>query len=275
MWIAIFVILFLLLAYLFLIMPRIFGKADMDSLNTDYAHRGLWNEQYPENSLAAFARAASVGYGIELDVQLSKDKRIMVFHDATLKRMCGVDGKLSDYTCEELQKMKLLGSEYTIPTFVDVLRTVNGRVPLLVELKGETTNTELCKRIAPVLDKYRGQFCVESFNPFLLAWFKKYRPRYARGQLVTKMTHKTENRNAFVNFVLSNMLTNVLSRPDFIATGKNIRNTPMIYICESVFRSNVFVWTVNQKEEYVTCRKEGRHAIFEKILPKTERKKMS
>lgn len=269
MWIFLIIIILLIpAAYIFLMSPRLFGKADMEFLDVDYAHRGLWNDTLPENSLGAFKNAVQCGYGIELDLQLSSDKRIMVFHDASLKRMCGVDKKVSECTFEELKATKLLDSEYTVPAFVDVLRAVNGKVPLLIELKGETQDTELCKRVAAVLDKYRGPFCIESFNPFLLAWFKKYRPSYARGQLVTKMTKKTENRNVFVNFILSNMLTNVLSRPDFIAVSGKIRNTPMVHICESFMKAKVFVWTVKNKKEYNICHGEDRKTIFERFDPK-------
>lgn len=274
MWLAIIIIILLLPSvYLFLIMPRVFKRADLSALSVDYAHRGLFDEKSPENSLGAFRNAVVHGYGIELDVQLSKDKRIVVFHDYTLKRMCGVEGKVSDYTYEELSKMKLLETEYTIPSFVDVLRAVGGRVPLLIELKGENTDTELCKRLAFVLDKYKGPYSVESFNPYLLRWFKKNRKGCARGQLVTKLTKK-EKKNAVLSFILSNMLTNVLSRPDFLAVNGNIRNTPMVYICESVMRAKVFVWTVKNEKEYVICRKEGRRTIFERFNPKAiERKR--
>ena len=268
MWIILVILCLLPALYIFLISPRLFRRASMKGLYVDYAHRGLWNAELPENSLGAFKNAVERGYGIELDVQLSKDGRIMVFHDATLNRVCSHPGKLCDYTCEELQKIKLLGSEYTIPTFVDVLRTVNGRVPLLIELKGETSNTELCKRLAAVLDKYKGPFCVESFNPFLLRWFKKHRKGYARGQLVTKMTKKDSNQKPIVNFLLTHMLTNLLSRPDFIAVDGKIRNRPMIHICETVMRSRVFVWTVKSKEELIECHGERRRTIFERFDPK-------
>jgi hypothetical protein len=130
--------------------------------------------------------------------------------------MCGVGGRISDYTYAELSKMKLLGTEYTIPSFVDVLRLVGGRVPLLIELKGEDTSTELCKLIAPILDKYKGAYSVESFNPFLLRWFKKNRKSVARGQLVTKINAKKDKKNPILSFVPSGMLTNVFSRPDFM-----------------------------------------------------------
>ncbi len=253
--------------YAFLIMPRVSDRADMDLLLTDYAHRGLWNETYPENSLAAFALAAESGFGIELDIQLSKDNRIMVFHDYDLKRMCGIDRKLSDMTYDELREVRLLGSNQTIPTLADVLKVVDGRVPLLVELKGENRNTELCRRAAAMLDKYHGAFCVESFNPILLCWFKKFRPRYARGQLVTKVSKKTRKGSAALGFALTHMLLNFLSRPDFIAVDGKIRNRPMIFVCERIFRSKTFVWTVKNRKEYDLCASESRHTIFDSFVP--------
>ncbi len=273
MWLAIVIIILLLpAAYLFLIMPRVFGKADMRGLMCDYAHRGLFDSNCPENSLGAFRNAVDHGYGIELDVHLSKDKKIVVFHDNTLSRICGVDGKISDYTAEELGKMKLLNTEYTIPTFVEVLRLVGGRVPLLIELKGENTNTELCARVAAILDKYKGPYSVESFNPYLLRWFKKNRKSCARGQLVTKLTKK-DGKNAILGFLLSNMLTNVLSRPDFIAVNGNIRNKPLMHICESVMGARVLVWTVKNEKEYAICRREGRRTIFERFIPRNNERK--
>ena len=145
MLIAILVFIILSVIYISFIMPRLIDRADMSYLKVDYAHRGLHNEELPENSIGAFKNAVEHRYGIELDIQLSKDKVPMVFHDATLTRVCGIDAKLADYTCEELCRMKLLGSEYTIPTLKEVLETVDGKVPLLVEFK--TGTLELCDRL--------------------------------------------------------------------------------------------------------------------------------
>ena len=103
-----------------------------------YAHRGLHGESIPENSLAAFAEAKRAGYGVELDVRLSRDGRLVVFHDDTLLRMCGVDGKVSDYTYGELSKMRLLGTDEKIPLFSQVLDLLGGEVALLVEIKMKT-----------------------------------------------------------------------------------------------------------------------------------------
>ena len=253
--------------YIFLIMPRVVDRADMDMLNVDYAHRGLWNDKIPENSLPAFARAVKGRYGIELDIQLSKDNKIMVFHDYDLKRMCGIDKKLSDLTCAELKNIRLGSSEYTIPTLAEVLNLVDGRVPLLIELKGESSDVRLCGMAAEMLDKYHGAFCVESFNPLILKWFKKYRPRYARGQLVTRLNKKNRKGNAIVSFGLSQMLFNLFSRPDFIAVDGKIRRSLMIKICGKAFGAKVFVWTVKNPKDYKICRKDGMYTIFERIIP--------
>ncbi|MBE6596507.1 MAG: glycerophosphodiester phosphodiesterase [Ruminococcaceae bacterium] len=271
MWIliAVLIILFVIFgaAYIFMIMPRVKDKGDMELLLCDYAHRGLWNESYPENSIPAFEMAARAGVGIELDIQLSKDKKIMVFHDYDLKRMCGVEGKLCDMTYNELSRLKLGGTQYGIPTLSEVLTLIDGRVPLLIELKGEDTNTELCKRAVAYLDKYDGLFCVESFNPILLSWMKKHRPRFARGQLVTVLNKKNKGGNAALNFSLSNMLLNFLSRPDFIAVDSKIKNSLRVKICSKIFGADVFVWTIRNKQDYIECKKQKLCTIFEKFIP--------
>ena len=114
-------VLVLVLIYLFLVAPRMINRADRTPFkNVHYAHRGLFdnNSDAPENSLAAFKKAVDAGYGIELDVQLSKDDKLVVFHDATLKRMCGIDGKVWDYTLEELQQMKSLQPRALSPSIL-------------------------------------------------------------------------------------------------------------------------------------------------------------
>lgn len=265
MLIAFLVFLIIAVIYISFIIPRLIDRADMSSLLVDYAHRGLHNEEFPENSLGAFNNAAEHRYGIELDIQLSKDKVPMVFHDATLKRVCGIDAKLSDYTSEELQKMKLLGSEYTIPTFKEVLEVVNGRVPLLVEFK--PGSTELCDIACPMLDEYNGSFCVESFDPFILRRIKKIRPRYARGQLVTNSLKAKSCHNIFLDFSLTALLMHLFSRPDFVAYDMRIKGNFSIFLCKHLFRIPMFAWTVRSEEDYKKCRSKKDLTIFEKFKP--------
>lgn len=266
--IIIFAVLVAAAIYLFLMIPRVIDRADMDMLTADYAHRGLWGDKIPENSYPAFARAVSYGYGIELDIQLSKDNKIMVFHDYDLKRMCGIDKKLCELTCAELKNIRLGSSEYTIPTLAEVLNLVDGKVPLLIELKGEDGDVRLCRMAAEMLDKYHGAFCIESFNPLILRWFKKYRPRYARGQLVTRLNKENRKGSAAVSFGLSHMLFNFFSRPDFIAVDGRIRHSLMIRLCQKAFGAKIFVWTVKNPKDYKLCRKDSMYTIFERFIPR-------
>ena len=146
------VIVVLAILYFLMIMPRMIHKPDTAPFKEWlYAHRGLHDNatEAPENSMAAFRKAADAGFGIELDIQLTKDKIPVVFHDFTLKRVCGGEGKISDYTYEELQQFHLCDSVEKIPKFEDVLKMVDGKVPLIVEFKIERTDLSLC----PIADK--------------------------------------------------------------------------------------------------------------------------
>ena len=149
------------------------------------AHRGLFDNErgYPENSLPAFERAVDYGYGIELDVQYTKDRELVVFYDDDLFRMCGVKRKVKDCTFEELQRYPLLKSGEPIPLFTDVLDIIDGKVPLIVEIKTADSWLETTEGTAKILDGYKGCCCVESFHPLVLAWLKKNRPETIRGQL--------------------------------------------------------------------------------------------
>lgn len=166
-------ILVLIIVYIKMIDPG--KKRKHPVLNVKYyAHRGLHGEEgIPENSMAAFKKAKGSGYGIELDVQLTKDGVMVVHHDYDLKRTCGVNKKITDLTYRELCRYRLMGTRERIPRFVEVLREVDGKVPLLVELKMETCNRKLCKKVAKALDQYKGLYCMECFHPYALYWFKK------------------------------------------------------------------------------------------------------
>ena len=114
-----------------------------------YAHRGLHSpdKSVPENSLAAFAAAADAGYGMELDVQLSKDGEVVVFHDDTLDRVTGVAGRVDAFDWAELKEMPLCGTGHHMPLFTEVLATVAGRTPLIVELKSEIGRASCRERV--------------------------------------------------------------------------------------------------------------------------------
>ena len=147
------------------------------------AHRGLFNSNYPENSLSAFENAVKNNYGIELDIQFTKDKKIVVFHDDNLERMTNDKRNVNELLYEELRNLKLLNSNESIPLFEDVLSLVNGKVPLIIEIKNCDNIIELGQETYKLLKSYKGKFVVESFNPFVLQWFKNNAKEVVRGQL--------------------------------------------------------------------------------------------
>lgn len=184
------------------------------------AHRGLHSRDkaVPENSLEAFRLAAEAGYGIELDVQLSKDGQVVVFHDNTLDRVCGVPGRVDERTFEELQTLRLCDTGERIPLFSQVLEVIRGRGPLIVELKSGRRNRELCEKTYALLESYRGEVCVESFNPFIVFWFRLHGRDLLRGQLAAPAEeYVKDGYSRSVGFVLSRTLLNFLARPHFIA----------------------------------------------------------
>ncbi|MCF0137606.1 MAG: glycerophosphodiester phosphodiesterase [Oscillospiraceae bacterium] len=230
----------------------------------NFAHRGLHkrDKTVPENSIAAFERAASKGYGIELDVQLSKDGQVVVFHDDTLNRVCGVDSRVDEKTYEELSRLSLCGTGETIPLFSEVLRTVRGRGPLIVELKNGRSNRELCEKTYELLKGYSGIYCIESFNPLIVRWFRKNAPEVLRGQLACPKEDYGEEVKPATAFVLSRLLLNFLARPQFVAY--KIAPKPFTArLCEAMGAMKV-CWT---SHEWINEKKSDA-VIFEFYNPK-------
>jgi glycerophosphoryl diester phosphodiesterase len=153
----------------------------------NFAHRGLHrlDKSVPENSLPAFDAAARIGYGVELDVRITKDGELVVFHDDNTKRVCGVDGRVEDLTWPELCKLRLCGTEYGIPLLTEVLELLGRRCPVIIELKRGGRNRELCKKTYGIMKKSGGRYCVESFDPRIVGWFRHHAPEVLRGQLAS------------------------------------------------------------------------------------------
>ena len=252
----------LCLVYLLLLVRPVRKKHVDARLLCNYAHRGLHGDGVPENSLAAFERACEAGYGIELDVQLSSDGEVMVFHDATLVRMTGCDQKLCELTAKELKDLSLAESDQRIPTFREVLALVNGRVPLLVELKGESYDTSLCEKVAPLLAAYQGPYCIESFSPLLVRNIQKLLPDAFCGLLYTNVCREKKKASA-LNLALSIMALNILARPQFIAYNKKDRTSLPVKLTTGLYRVPAFVWTTRPKDEDA-LRDCPAHRIFEK-----------
>lgn len=190
-----------------------------------FAHRGLYDNEngVPENSLAAFRAAMEAGVGVELDVRLTKDGRIVVFHDNTLDRLCGVSGRVEDCTLYELKQLRLLGTDEAIPLFTDVWSLLaEGRVPAIVEIKAGVRSTELCEKLVERLSRYSVPYAIESFDPRIVRWFYKNAPETIRGRLVTSEKGYRSSHHAVTAWILARPGFLCMDHPDFIAWNEDI-----------------------------------------------------
>lgn len=231
-----------------------------------FAHRGLHNEEVCENTLKAFERACWAGAGIELDVQLTRDGEAVVFHDADLERLMGDTRKVSDLTFAQLREFTLPdGSQ--IPTFAEVLKLVNGRAPLLVELKNGKHLSGLCRAVYSHLKGYEGKYIIESFQPLILLWFRLHAPDIIRGLLVAAWEEYIEDYGPFLATVMTNLVCNILARPDFIAYDLSGEPRFGLRMQRKLFHTPMAVWTVTTQNEFDAAIERGEMPIFEGFCP--------
>ena len=241
------IILVLLLLYLLAIMPRLCNRPDYKPFyGRMYAHRGLHNMNpslreanspycnggnYPENSYAAIKRAVEQGFGIEFDVHLTKDGIPVVFHDDTLLRICGVDGNL----------------------------------PLGIEYKVEKNANALCSTCDKILSDYKGLYCIESFHPLALLWYRRNRPDIVRGQLSENFMKTTPN---VLFFFLAHLIFNFIASPDFIAYNCKHYTELSRTLCRKLYRCLSIAWTVRSQDELEQIAPHFDSFIFEDFIPK-------
>ncbi|MCI5797658.1 MAG: glycerophosphodiester phosphodiesterase [Firmicutes bacterium] len=227
------------------------------------AHRGLHDEESPENSLSAFEKAIEKGYVIELDVQQIADGNVVVFHDTSLSRMTGQDGYLKNLILEDLSACYLEGTKETIPTLQQVLDLVDGRTPIIIEIKNSLKVGKLESATLEILKNYKGQFAIMSFNPYVLSWFKENAPEILRGQLSAYF--KKDKLSLVKKVVLKKMLLNKVAQPNFIAY--EAEHLPNRYV-RKFNNLPLLAWTVRSQEEYMRVVKYCDNIIFENFEPK-------
>ncbi len=260
-------IVFLLAIFVFLTAPRTTERERMGFYrHTQFAHRGYFCEEegIPENTMPAFRAAIDRDYGIELDIQLTRDGQIVVFHDHNLNRLFGIKRPVSDCSMKQLRSLRFPGTRERIPRFQEVLNLVAGRVPLLIELKVPDRSTTLCEKTFDILKDYPGAYIIESFNSNALRWFKKNANGVLRGQLSQRMSGDNQNRQRFFRFLVENLLTNFLSRPDFIAYQYEDLPQPVVTYLHAFFQTPIAVWTLTTDRELKTAQRDYEMQIFEK-----------
>ena len=226
------------------------------------AHRGIHdNIKVFENTIEAFKLAIKKKYIIELDIHKTVDNQIVVFHDYDTKRLFDNDLIIENSTYKELSNLK----KFHIPTLAEVLKLVDGKVPLLIELKQRNKAGKLESLTMELLNNYNGEYAIQSFNYKTLYWFKKNYPDILRGQLSSTFNNKKIPK--IKKYILSNMFTNIITNPNFISYKYN--ELPIKKIKNYQKKGlKVLGWTVISKKEYNKYIKYYDNLICEKFIYK-------
>lgn len=226
------------------------------------AHRGLHSDIYPENSLGAFENACKLGFAIELDVRATKDGEVVCFHDGNLRRLCKVDCDINDIESKDLSKYTLLDSEYSIPTLKEVLDTINGKTPLMIEIKPTSKKDKLEEKVYKLIKDYKGDIAIKSFNPFVVMWFKKHAPEIPRGMLSSFFNE------IHLPFIYKALLKRLFfyrwAKPDFISY--DINNLPNKYLKNR--NVPILTWVITSSEMEKIALTYADNVIFENYIPK-------
>lgn len=208
------------------------------------AHRGLHNSQIPENTLPAFVKCVDKNYIIELDIHILSDNTIVVYHDHNLKKLTGVNKVIETLTYAQLSSIKI-DKKYTIPTLKQVMHIVNGKVPILIEIKDVDNNSKFEEELVKILDNYKGEFAIQSTNPFVIDWFYKNRKDYVIGLIV-------------FNDLNYKLVKKYVKKIDFIS----------VYKKQLPFKINKLVlgWTIRKQSEYEKYKYLCDNLICENIL---------
>jgi glycerophosphoryl diester phosphodiesterase len=234
------------------------------------AHRGLHGNGIAENSLSAAAAALAANYAIEVDLQLSADGEVIVFHDDTLERLTKERGPVSERTAAELSKIKLAASNDTIPSLADLLTLVAGKTPLVLELKSPWSgDTSLAEKVAAQLLDYAGPVAAMSFDPDLVAALKSHAPGLPRG-IVAERWYRYRDWD-FLSFGRKQSLGLLLhvfrTQPHFVAYAQFDLPAIAPLIARFLFGMRLLTWTVRTEKERARVSKWVNQLIFEHIRP--------
>lgn len=241
-------------------------------LNRPFAHRALHGSGRPENSREAVTAAVEAGFGIEIDVQLSQDHVAMVFHDYGLERLTGAKGTVQTSTASELSNLPLLGGPTGAPTLPEVLGLIDGKVPLVIEIKDQDGAMgpnvgKLESVVAEALKNYDDRVAVMSFNPHSIAELARLAPGIPRG--LTTSAYQQEDWPTLP----AKRRAELALIPDFERVGASFishdrRSLDTDPVAQLKTRSvPVLCWTIRSPLEEAEARKTADQITFESYLP--------
>ena len=243
-------------------------------LRLPLAHRGLHVPESGqlENSLPAFAAAVAAGYGIELDVQTSRDGVAMVFHDYVLDRLTGESGRVDARDADELGRVELNDAAGTIPTLAEVLAEVAGRVPLLIEIKDQDGALgrhvgALEAAVARDLRGYDGPVAVMSYNPYSVAACFNEMPDIPRGRVTEDFTRGGWERLPEPQQADFNRIDDLGDLgASFISHGAYDLRRPRVSALKAE-GIRILTWTIRSAQQERIAREVADNVTFEGYLP--------
>jgi glycerophosphoryl diester phosphodiesterase len=257
-----YLIIVLIVIFMMTTIPTRKGK-NMSWMKGVSAHRGwfLENQSVAENSMSAFRQALEKNIDIELDIQMTADRKLIVFHDSNLQRMCQVNISVADATYDEIKQYTFYNSDEIIPTLQEVLAEIDGKVNVFIEVKPTDFVDEVCQQVVLHLDHYKGNFAICSFNPLVLMWLRKNRPNYIRGQNIQFFLF--DKRQSLINRVLLTINGyNIFTRADYISVHFDI---VMFFTWMRIFKGFLSCWAVSNETDYRQLKKKVDHLIIEFI----------
>jgi glycerophosphoryl diester phosphodiesterase len=245
---------------------------ELDWLKRPIAHRGLHDETkgIVENSASAVEAAIAKGYAVEVDLQCAAHGIPIVFHDRTLDRLTAQSGAVSMHDEADLCRIPLRNSSDFILSLEGLLALVDGRVPLLIEVKSTWSGDHSYEQnIATALRAYKGHVAVMSFDPECVAAFRRVAPSLPRGLIAEHFEdrHYWPDLSAWQRFAMRHLLTAAMARPHFIAY--DIRALPALApgIARDVLRLPLLTWTVRSEADKATAQLFADAMIFEGVVP--------
>lgn len=227
-------------------------------LDRPIAHRGFYSKEkgIPENSLPAFKRAIEHDFNIELDIQVTKDGKVVVFHDQNAKRMTGVDKHITEMTYEEFKNLRLDGLDINPPSLQEVFDLVQDKVGIVIELKSLVFSPtfRLERYASKELKSYNGRYCIKSFNPLTEVWFFNHHHKVLRG-ILSGLDKDWINKLFAFAFPFSNFISfNIKQMPN-----------PLVQKCFRNRKKPAICWTVNSQDGIELVKKYADNIVFEAL----------
>ena len=227
--------------------------------NIPIAHRGLFDNEHPENTLPAYEDAIQNGYAIELDVQMSSDGVLVCYHDDNLNRVCGIDKDIRDITYEEIKTLRPNGKAYGVSTFKEVLDYIDGRTPLCIELKTQK-QPGLEEKTIELLRQYKGEYVVQSFNPTIVKKVTKLAPEMITGMLSTRDISPSIPK--IVRYAMCKLWFKYYVKFDYL----NMRIKDLEINKKKLKNFDLICWTAKTNEDVKIAEKFAKNIIFEKTV---------